>query len=638
MTDEPLLLTGTGRLLMAQVHAAEPPATLSPWAVVVRHGRVAWVGSPDAAPATDRWEDLGSALVTPGLVDAHTHPVFAGDRSDEAAARLAGQPYEAGGILRTVASTRAASDDTLEALVEEFAAALDTGTTTLEAKSGYGLTLADELRSLRIIRAAAERVGIRAVRTFLGAHAVPPEAASADDHVEEIVQNMLPAVAGEAEFADVFCDRGFFTVEQAERVWRSAGARDGVQTPCRAAGPNRRDGARRAARCVSVDHLEQLDAEGERAGRLEHGRDTPPRTGAAAPRPPAAGRALLDAGATVALATDANAGTYANPSMPLVIGLGAAALGMTVDEAVAAATSGGAAAIGLSTEVGVIREGMAADLVAWDAEHEGPSPCAWATSVPSGSGSEARSADMDRFDFVVIGAGAAGEAAAANMARRRGASVAIVDRDLIGGSCSFWACIPSKSLLHSAAVHAGGGDYPWPKAAARRDYNINRIGIPYPDDAFHVQRLEDVGAVIVRGTARLDGPGRVVVTHDDVTHELRAPMSWWPSAPSHASRTCRDWTRSRTGRTARAHRPASCRRACSSSAAGRPASSWPRSTPATGCRSPSSSRTLGSGPRPSAELRDPHRCAREGRRYRRTGVRAVRSIPPAEPTASTRWS
>ena len=128
---------------------------------------------------------------------------------------------------------------------------------------------------------------------------------------------------------------------------------------------------------------------------------------------------------------------------------------------------------------------------------------------------------MDRFDFVVIGAGAAGEAAA-NLARQRGASVAIVDRDLVGGSCAFWACIPSKSLLHSAAVHAGGGDYPWSKASARRDWNINREGIPYPDDSGHVQRLETVGVVVVRGFARLDGPGRVVVRHEDVEHELEA--------------------------------------------------------------------------------------------------------------------
>ncbi|MGH2463116.1 MAG: dihydrolipoyl dehydrogenase family protein [Candidatus Limnocylindria bacterium] len=128
---------------------------------------------------------------------------------------------------------------------------------------------------------------------------------------------------------------------------------------------------------------------------------------------------------------------------------------------------------------------------------------------------------MDRFDFVVIGAGAAGEAAA-NMARQRGASVAIVDRDLVGGSCAFWACVPSKSLLHSSAVHAGGGDYPWFRASDRRDWNINRVGIPYPDDAGHVQRLEDVGAVVVRGSARLTGPGRVVVRHEDVEHELEA--------------------------------------------------------------------------------------------------------------------
>ena len=128
---------------------------------------------------------------------------------------------------------------------------------------------------------------------------------------------------------------------------------------------------------------------------------------------------------------------------------------------------------------------------------------------------------MDRFDFVVIGAGAAGEAAA-NMARQRGATVAVIDRDLVGGSCSFWACIPSKSLLHSAAVHHGGGDYPWPRASDRRDYNINREGIDYPDDVFHTTRLTDVGAVVVRGTARLDGPGRVIVRHDDVEHEFEA--------------------------------------------------------------------------------------------------------------------
>ncbi len=128
---------------------------------------------------------------------------------------------------------------------------------------------------------------------------------------------------------------------------------------------------------------------------------------------------------------------------------------------------------------------------------------------------------MDRFDFVVIGAGAAGEGAA-YLARERGASVAIVDRDLFGGSCAHWACIPSKSLLHSAAVHAGGGDYPWSSASARRDWNINREGIPYPDDTGHAQRLEEVGAVVVRGSARLEGPGRVVVRHEEVEHELEA--------------------------------------------------------------------------------------------------------------------
>jgi pyruvate/2-oxoglutarate dehydrogenase complex dihydrolipoamide dehydrogenase (E3) component len=128
---------------------------------------------------------------------------------------------------------------------------------------------------------------------------------------------------------------------------------------------------------------------------------------------------------------------------------------------------------------------------------------------------------MDRFDLVIIGAGAAGEAAAFK-ARHLGASVAIVDRDLFGGACPFFACMPSKSLLHSAAVHAAGGDYPWSKASRRRDWMISREGIDYPDDSGHLEELRKAGAVPMRGTARLAGAGRVVVSHDKATHELEA--------------------------------------------------------------------------------------------------------------------
>ena len=128
---------------------------------------------------------------------------------------------------------------------------------------------------------------------------------------------------------------------------------------------------------------------------------------------------------------------------------------------------------------------------------------------------------MDRFDLVIIGAGAAGEAAAF-MARKRGASVAVIDRDLFGGSCPFWACMPSKTLLHAAAVHAAGGDYPWEKASARRDWMINREGIDYPDDHGHQSALDQAGATTIRGTARIAGSGKVAVVADDGEQELRA--------------------------------------------------------------------------------------------------------------------
>jgi len=128
---------------------------------------------------------------------------------------------------------------------------------------------------------------------------------------------------------------------------------------------------------------------------------------------------------------------------------------------------------------------------------------------------------MDRYDLVIIGAGPAGEAAAF-LGRERGASVAVIDRDLFGGACPFFACMPSKSLLHSASVHAGGGDYPWSKASDRRDWMISREGREYPDDSRHLTDLEAAGAVALRGTARLDGPGKVLVAHDGLEHELEA--------------------------------------------------------------------------------------------------------------------
>ena len=374
------LFTGSGRLAMAQPHAAAAPATLSPWALLVRDGRVLWVGEPDDLPAepdADDVLDLGSALVTPGLVDAHTHPLYAGDRSDEAAARLAGEPYTGGGILRTVAATRAASDDELvELACLRLKAELAAGTTAVECKSGYGLSTDEELRALRLIARAAQGLPIRVVRTFLGAHAVPAEASSASDYARTVADETIPAVASEglAEFCDVFCDDGFFSLADAETVLGAArGA--GLRLRLHAEQLARTGATELAVRlgAVSVDHLEQLDDAGVAA--LE-GSDTAA-TLLPAPAlvmrdrlPPA--RALLDAGVTVAIASDSNAGTFSGwGQMPLVIGLGATVLGMTIEEALTAASSGGAASLGLSLERGRLAPGLVADLVAWDAEHEG---------------------------------------------------------------------------------------------------------------------------------------------------------------------------------------------------------------------------------------------------------------------------
>ncbi len=374
-----MLLTGTGRLA---------PIGLSPWALRVADGRIAWIGAPHEAGAGERIE-LGTALVTPGLVDAHTHPVFAGDRADETAARLDGAPYTEGGILRTMRATRETDDGALEALVEtRLRAALAAGTTTVECKSGYGLSVSEELRHLRIIRRAADRLPIRVVATLLGAHAVPPEATSPEAYVRLVTDEMIPAAAAEglADFVDVFADAGFFDLAAVERI-AAAAADAGLGLRLHAEQLGRTGAAELGARlgAASADHLEQLDTAGVAAladsGTVATLLPAPAivlRDGL----PPA--RALLDAGATVALASDANAGTYGGfGTMPLVVGLGATLLGMSVREALTAATAGGADALRLA-DVGRLEVGAVADLVAWDADHEGAFALRLGAMAPTG--------------------------------------------------------------------------------------------------------------------------------------------------------------------------------------------------------------------------------------------------------------
>jgi imidazolonepropionase len=370
-----MLLTGSGRLAMAGPAGSSGPMTLTPWAVAIESGHISWIGHPDDAPTDADRVELGERLVTPGLIDSHTHPIFAGDRSDEAAARLEGAPYTGGGILRTVEKTRGTDDDALASLVEErLRAALAAGVTTVECKSGYGLSLDEELRHLRVLDRVAMALPVRVVRTFLGAHAVP-DGVDRTDYVEHVVTDMIPAVAaaGLADFVDVFCDRGFFSLDDTRRVAQAARAH-GVGLRLHAEQLALTGGAALGVElgAASVDHLEQLDAAGVAVLAASSTVATLLPGPALVMRdrlPPA--RALLDAGATVALASDANAGTFGDfGAMPRAIGLGATLLRMTMPEALAAATAGGAAAL-LLADHGEIRAGAVADLVAWDAEHEG---------------------------------------------------------------------------------------------------------------------------------------------------------------------------------------------------------------------------------------------------------------------------
>jgi imidazolonepropionase len=302
--------------------------------------------------------------VLPGFVDSHSHLVFAGDRALEFQARMTGEPYAAGGIRTTVAATRAASDDELSAGVARHVAEMRRqGTTTVEIKSGYGLSVADEARSLRIARRFTTET------TFLGAHVVPPEyAEDPASYVDLVTGPMLAAAAPHARWIDAFCERGAFDADQARTVLR-AGAAAGLAGRLHANQLGPGPGARLAAELglVAVDHCTHLSDEDVHALR-EAGTIATllPGVEFSTRQPYPDARRLLDAGVTVALASDCNPGSCYTSSLPLCVALAVREMRMTPAEAVYAATAGGAAALDRA-DVGALVPGRRADVVLLDA-------------------------------------------------------------------------------------------------------------------------------------------------------------------------------------------------------------------------------------------------------------------------------
>ena len=360
-----MLVEGVGELVTNDPSHGPALGIVHDAAVAIDGDRVVWTGPRAAAPEGIPGPslDLGGRAAMPGFVDAHTHLVFAGDRTEEFDARMRGRPYEAGGIRSTVQATRAATDGALTAGARRLAdEALRSGTTTLEVKSGYGLTVEDEARLLTIAGAVGEEV------TFLGAHVVPPECADdPDGYVDLVCGAMLDACAPLAGWCDVFCDRGAFDGSQARRVLQ-AGRDRGMGLRVHANQLEHGPGAQLAAElgAASADHLNHLRSEdrealatGDVVATLLPVADLSTRS----PRPDA--RALLAASVTVALATDCNPGTSFTTSMPIVVALAVTAMRMTPHEAVWSATAGGAAAL-RRTDVGNLGIGARADLVAID--------------------------------------------------------------------------------------------------------------------------------------------------------------------------------------------------------------------------------------------------------------------------------
>jgi imidazolonepropionase len=338
--------------------------TITDAALVFDAGTVQWAGPSKHAPeaaGTERFDAQGRAVI-PGFVDSHGHLVFAGDRAHEFAARMAGEPYKAGGIRTTVDATRNATDEALGANLDRLIAeALRSGTTTMETKSGYGLTVPDERRSLTIATPRTDE------RTFLGAHVVPPEHA-ADVYVELVKGEMLDACAPHARWIDVFCERGAFDGDQTREIL-NAGIAKGLTPRVHANQLGHGPGVQIAVElgAASADHVthttdEDVDAlaNSDTVATLLPGAEFSTR----AQYPDA--RRLIDAGVTVALAADCNPGTSYTTNIPFCIALAVREMRMTPDEAVHAATLGGAKAL-RRTDIGHLGPGARADAVLLEA-------------------------------------------------------------------------------------------------------------------------------------------------------------------------------------------------------------------------------------------------------------------------------
>jgi imidazolonepropionase len=356
------LITDIGELVTNDPEADDLLGVVEDAALVVDGGTVAWTGRTVDAPAADERVDAGGRAVLPGFVDSHSHLVFAGDRSVEFAARMAGEPYAAGGIRTTVAATRAATDEHLTSHVAHLVQEMRRqGTTTVEIKSGYGLSVHDEARSLAVARQFTDET------TFLGAHVVP-DGITADEYVALVTGPMLDACAPHARWVDAFCETGAFDVDQSRAVLE-AGAAAGLRGRLHANQLGPGPGVRLACELglTAVDHCTYLtDADVDALAASATVATLLPGVEFSTRQPYPDARRLVDAGVRVALASDCNPGSCYTSSIPLCIALAVREMGMTPAEAVYAATAGGAAALD-RTDVGALTPGRPADLVLLDA-------------------------------------------------------------------------------------------------------------------------------------------------------------------------------------------------------------------------------------------------------------------------------